>query len=235
MNSSRLRYVWIFLAAVGVVALLALLTWWLRGFASQVLAMPMAYLLYIVKLLYRSTPQVVFWLFVIGLILTVALKSLGAADGPFPRQRDAEIYYPRRERVGFWLSQVSLAREGYTWRRNSSFARFVDFFGRLIADTLTFRDQQTVRQLEQQIEQGETDLPAPIINFLTTRRQMSSMVMSSWWQRLVLFFKNLLRFKNVDQQIDRAEDIFPTFEQDLESALEYIENQLEINYEHRNT
>lgn len=234
MNSSRLRYIWIFLAAVAGLALLVLLTWWLRGFVSQVLAMPLAYLLYVVKLLYRSTPQVIFWLFVVGLVLTVALKSLGSADKQFPRTREVDTYYPRRERVGFWLSQVYMAYDGKTWRRNNSFARFVDYFVRLVVDTLSFRSQLTLRQLEQQIEQGEAQLPTAIIHFLAARRQMGSMISSGGWQRLAFFFRKIIKRKVLEKESDPSEAIFPTFEQDLESALQYLENQLEINYEHRN-
>ena len=82
------------LAVVGVVVIAALLAFPLRGIVNELIVVPIAYIFWLLRLLYISTHQVIWWiaillvvLFILGKSLLPELKPLGKLVTPTRRER----------------------------------------------------------------------------------------------------------------------------------------------------
>ena len=64
------------LAVVGVVVIAALLAFPLRGIVNELIVVPIAYLFWLLGLLYLSTHQVIWWIVIVLLVLFILGKSL---------------------------------------------------------------------------------------------------------------------------------------------------------------
>ena len=64
------------LAVVGVVIIAALLAFPLRGIVNELIVVPVAYIFWLVGLLYLSTHQVIWWIVIVLLVLFILGKSL---------------------------------------------------------------------------------------------------------------------------------------------------------------
>jgi hypothetical protein len=202
----------------------------LWDFVNQAVAVPLSYIIWLGGMVYRGTPQFIFWFFILGVIVTLALKGLSSNNQSSLRTRELDLYYPKRERVGFWHLQIYLARSGYSWQNNSSVSRFAEHFSKLALDTLAIQRQQSLRQVEQQIDQGEIELPAVVNNLMVARRRQNWINNTSWIQRLVNRIKNLYQSAWSGQKVADQ-----SFGQDLEIAVKFLEDQLEVEYDHRDS
>jgi len=64
------------LAVAGVVAIAALLAFPLRGIVNELIVVPIAYIFWLLGLLYISTHQVIWWIVILLLVLFILGKSL---------------------------------------------------------------------------------------------------------------------------------------------------------------
>lgn len=94
------------LAVIGVIAGAMLLAFPLRGVVHQLIVVPLAYVLYILELLYLSLPQLVWWIGVVLIVLIILGKSL-LPDIQFKRK---PIQIVREERGGVESLALALQR-----------------------------------------------------------------------------------------------------------------------------
>jgi hypothetical protein len=101
MKSRRL------LAALGILVIVALLAFPLRGMVYQVIVIPLAYVGWLLKLFYLSLSQGVWWLLVVFIVLLVIGRSLM----PELRPGGKSIVYARAERGSVEALATALARK----------------------------------------------------------------------------------------------------------------------------
>jgi hypothetical protein len=82
------------LAVAGVVVIAALLAFPLRGIVNELIVVPIAYIFWLLGLLYISTHQVIWWIVILLLVLFILGKSL-LPELKLPRKR---VTPTRRER-----------------------------------------------------------------------------------------------------------------------------------------
>ena len=82
------------LAVAGVIVIAALLAFPLRGIVNELIVVPIAYIFWLLGLLYISTHQVIWWIVILLLVLFILGKSL-LPELKLPRKR---VTPTRRER-----------------------------------------------------------------------------------------------------------------------------------------
>lgn len=206
---------------------LFLLSLLLRDFARQAIAEPMARLFWLAGILYRSTPQVICWGMLLFTAFMLAVKSLRLPRSSVRQPAEsAEPEFSRRERVSFWILQIYLSRWGY------SRLRFADQFSRLILDVLAFREQLPSIEVEKQLENRQIELPSSAWIFLQARRAPFQAGAARLWRRLDMALHRLAQFASGGDGTENARSprAFPV-DPDLEDAVKYLEEQMEIGDE----
>ncbi|MGE5222416.1 MAG: hypothetical protein ACM3PY_08265 [Omnitrophica WOR_2 bacterium] len=216
-----------------VVALLAafLVMFILREFVQQKIAVPISFILWLAGLVLKSIPQVFFLALLLTVAVYYALKSLSSAKPVLPIRTVEKIESRKRERVGFWLLQIYRARRIYS-------RQFVDPWGlkdplkKLTQEVLAYRYHTSTLQVDQRMEKGEMDIPADIVEYLRSDEKPVNPFSTRKISKLRSWLESLV------SQFYRSQPERPSgtiyFDRHLESLIEFLEDQLEINYDDRN-
>jgi hypothetical protein len=213
------RILALLLAVLAPLALLLMLS--LRGFVRETILIPLSYAVWIAGIFIRSTPQAVFWGLLVAVGLILAIRSLWVVGPPPATAGEGEVRVPRRQRVGFWIFQVYLAREGYAR------VRFADFFSRLALETLAFREGVTPAEAEARLQEGELETTPEVLAFLRIRRLASSAEEGNLFGWLAHRFK--VWIASLDGRGNGRRRL--SSENELEKALSYLEDQLEVKHD----
>jgi hypothetical protein len=202
------------LLLLGLVLLLAApLVLVLRDFAREAIVVPLLYVLWLGRLLFRSIPQPLLWSLFLTLVLFVAVRSLGRRGGSAGGMREAEEEYPGR--VWVWARRIQLAARG-----DYSRWRLAHYLRKLILDVLAHRERLTPEQLKRRLGTGEVDAPPAVQAYL----RAGLMLMPSGPIGLFSRLRQQLRSRARTSPLDA----------DLESAVQFLENQLEVPHDRRN-
>jgi hypothetical protein len=217
LNSGKWNRRLLVLLLIVLIPLAVALMFSLRGFVREVILVPLSLLFWLADLLIRSTPQVLFWGVLLVICLIIAVRSLYAAREPVVDQMsDVELRLTRRQRVGFWIFQMQMLRQGVAR------ARFADFLSRLGLEVLAFREQVTPAEAEVRLQKGELLAPE-IVDFLRLRRMVPSEG-TGLFSRMVMWFETwrsrILGLRDGKQAA--------AMEDELRRAVEYLEDQLEV-------
>ncbi len=197
----------------GLAILLVGLIWGLwagRDLVNNLIVVPLGVLLWAFGLFLRSVPQSVYWAIFIFIFLILAARALGLTEAARAPQEDLPTTRARRERVGFWLLQVLMARRGKTR------SRFGDLFGRLCLDVMAQMNHKTPIRMERDLLEQPGDVPAAILRYVEYRRNKGIVIEQSLWDRL----SSVLGRKN--------KPVIQFSEEDLNEILDYFEEQLEV-------
>jgi hypothetical protein len=202
------------LVLLGLVLLMAApLVLVLRDFAREAIVVPLLYVLWLGRLLFRSIPQPLLWSLFLTLVLLVAARSLGGREGPARGMREAQAESPGRVRV--WARRIQLADRG-----DYSRWRLAHYLRTLILDVLAHRERLTPEQLRRRLETGEVHAPPAVQAYL----QAGLMPMPSGPLGLFSRLRHRLRSRARPSPLDSG----------LESAVQFLENQLEVSHDRRN-
>jgi hypothetical protein len=202
------------LLLLGLILLLAApLVLVLRDFAREAIVVPFLYVLWLGRLLFRSIPQPLLWSLFLALALSVAARSLGRRERPARGTREAEAESPGRVRV--WARRIQLAARG-----DYSRWRLAHYLRKLILDVLTHRERLTPEQLRRRLGTGEVVVPPAVQAYL----RAGLMPMPSGPMGLLSRLRQRLRSRARTSPLDA----------DLESAVQFLENQLEVSHDRRN-
>ena len=127
---------------------------------------PLSYALWIVSLLLRGTPQVVFWGIFLMIAVVLALRSLAAASHRPVHPQPMLISYPHRARLRYWVRQLLLSQD------DRAVFQLKDSLGRLALDILSYQRGLTPSQYQQQLDSGQLETPEALIPFLEARKKM---------------------------------------------------------------
>ncbi|MCL4505524.1 MAG: hypothetical protein M1434_02710 [Chloroflexi bacterium] len=169
--------------ATGVVAL------GLRDFVSQVIVQPVAYILWLAGLIFRSIPQSMFWGLVVAVAILAAWRSLGLARAAlFARRRPPGPTIPDQPDRSILAAMFDdLAR-----MRDSAFAREkVAFELRgLLVKLLAYREREPAAQIERRIRDGQLVTPPEVRTLLADwQHWLSGPPANPWarrWQRILV-------------------------------------------------
>jgi len=202
------------LLLLGLILLLAApLMLVLRDFAREAIVVPLLYVLWLGRLLFRSIPQPLLWSLFLTLVLFVAVRSLGKRGGSVGGMREAEAESPGRVRV--WARRIQLAARG-----DYSRWRLAHYLRKLILDVLGHRERLTPEQLKRRLGTGEVHAPPAVQAYL----RAGLMPMPSGPIGLLSRLRQRLRLRARPSPLDP----------DLESAVQFLENQLEVPHDRRN-
>jgi membrane protein implicated in regulation of membrane protease activity len=141
------------LAVAGILGGAALLAFPLRGAVTQLIVIPLAYLLYALELLYLSLPQLAWWIAVVVLVLVVLGSSL-LIETRLPR-RLIEPKKTERGRVEHLASSMMKSQKGtyFKWL-------VANALGRLAYQILVLREHGKPRSVFAPLEADGWD-PSP--------------------------------------------------------------------------
>ena len=233
---------WILLLAVLIPVLLLLL---LGGsFVQDAILVPIEYLIWLTGLAIKVVPQYVFWAILCTLVLLLGLRGLLSGNAQSQLEVKEEPGRTRSERVAFWALQIRMRSRG-----NYSKLRFAEFFCKLILDILTYSGQINRESYEEALKAGILDVPPEIQGFLKTRLTPLYELRSPGFftgifrsiRSLLFSLGNRSGQKQGERQIPSirnapaagqppATNVSPN--QDLETAIAYLEHELEVNSNH---
>jgi hypothetical protein len=141
------------LAAAGIAGAAILLAFPLRGVVTQVIVLPLAYLLYALELLYLSLPQLVWWIVIVVAVLALLGSSL-LIETRRPKRR-IEPEKLERGRVEHLASAMMKSQAGtyFKWL-------VANMLGRLAYQILVLRDHGKPRSVFAPLEAEGWD-PSP--------------------------------------------------------------------------
>jgi hypothetical protein len=202
------------LLVLGLILLMAApLVLVLRDFAREAIVVPLLYVLWLGRLLFRSIPQPLLWSLFLTLVLFVAVRSLGKRGGSVGGMREAEAESPGR--VWVWARRIQLAARG-----DYSRWRLAHYLRKLILDVLAHRERLTPEQLKRRLGTGEVVAPPAVQAYL----RAGLMPMPSGPIGLFSRLRQQLRSRARPSPLDAG----------LESAVQFLENQLEVPHDRRN-
>ena len=210
------------LIVIGVVLLVvsAAVLYWGRAIIRDTIVVPISYLLWLVGVLLRNMHQQYFWIVALIIAFVIAYRSfLSNRKKREPVEMVPDIAAPSG-RVEYWVARVNLMRMGMYYQ-----STFNEALGRLTLDLLAYRNRLTVRQVEQGLQSETLRVPEEVRNFLLTY------VLSRNFER-VPYFVYLYRsvrlwfFSRTKRRALRR-DLLP---EDTQCVIDYMEEELEVNY-----
>ncbi len=220
--------IYLLLALIPILGLLLLG----RNFVRDEVVVPVEYDLWLTGLAIRAVPQPIIWGILCGLVLIFALSSLIAGKNhPEPVEKE-ELMRTRSERVAFWTLQIRMRARG-----NYSRLRFADFFCKLILEILTYTGQVSQEQYEDALKTGVLDAPPEVLAFIKIRlTPLYELRSPPFFSRLRSGFRLLLVSPapqpGQSESIKRSPRKGAALDEELESAVAYLEHELEVNSDH---
>lgn len=197
---------------IGLILLLALpLALVLRDFAEKVAVIELLRIVWAGRILIASLPQLPIWAVFLVIVVAITLPSLFQRGRAASRLAATE--QPLQGPVRVLARRIQRAMEGeyFKWRLSR------DLEG-LIVDVLAARERLDRDQIKELIANQELDLPPALVTFL---RQGSAPAFSRPSSILG-------RFQHLGEGSRSSH-----FESDLESAIRYLEDQLEVSHDDR--
>ena len=216
----------IILVALLAILLATALALALIDLVRNVLAEPITELFYVIGLLAKSTPQVIFWAMLLLFLVVVAGKSVQEVSRPELPDFNAPERSPRRERIAVWANHINNALHGDRYARS----RLADFLAGLVMEMFAQEERVSTTEIRKKLERGELDLPPDIENLLKARFEIGYISRPTFWQmieeRLSQFWDSVLGKNNpgsgaLTDHLTR---------QQLERIILYLEDRLEVKH-----
>ena len=157
------------------------LTLAVRRFVRDVLAMPIAEMLWFVEIAFNSIPQIIIWMGLLLIVIVIALQSLSRTRRRVSGKPQSST--PRLGRVAMWADRIDMLLKG-----NYSRYRFGYYIGRLILDVLSHEEQVSYRDVEIMLEQETLTLPPLVEEYLMSRLKPALATRPSLIERIKQFF-----------------------------------------------
>jgi hypothetical protein len=199
------------LLLLGLILLLAApLVLVLRGFVREAVVVPLLYVLWIGRLLFRSIPQSLLWALLLAVALLLATRSLVERKKRLRETRGAEA--ERTGRVGLWARRIRLTARG-------DYSRWglAQHLGKLALEVLAHQERLSARQTRRYLETGELDVPPEIRAYLHARFRPTP-------PRPIGIFSRLMQRRRLGVQVSPL-DVDP------EAVVRFLEGQLEVQHE----
>lgn len=202
-----------YLRLVGLILLLAVpLVLLFKDFTREVLVAEILYIVWRVRILFESLPQIPIWTLFLIVVLFVAVRSLIKHRQPSPTSREVTA---ERQGPVYALSrriERSTTSAYFQWRLARDLRT-------LVLEVLVYQHRISSEQSEQFLDVGTLDAPPEVQAYLQTGLApvytLSAGLLARLWQRLS------------PSTWDAAVD------PDLEQVVQFLETQLEVQHDHR--
>jgi len=206
--SERLkRFWWVPLTGVPLTLLLML---GLQDFVRNALAIPLSYMLWLLRILLETIPQLWCWTGLLGVVLVIALRSLDREHRPPSTPPGSQTRLPPGH-IDMWATRITMLLQGKYSRH-----RFGYFIGKLILDVLSHEERLNYREVERRIEQNAFDLPPAARDYLYARLKPG---LSEAPSGFLKWLKRLLR-------LEQPPSVYLNTE--LETIVTFLEDQMEV-------
>jgi hypothetical protein len=224
-----MRIATIALWAVLFVGIAGFFTYYFMGYVRQVMAMPVTRIIWFVRLLIDSTPQVLFWGVLLIIFFVVSIKSLSSGNRPSPRAATEPLQPPRRERIAFWTNQVAHALSGDRYSR----VRMEGHLGDIALHLLAYQQKEDPEKIRRLILQDKLVIPPEIEACVNARFRAVLEPEPGFWASIWLGLLRLFPFlkKRSNQPMELFSGSTPGDE--LEAIVHYLEEQLEVRNDSR--
>ncbi len=175
------------LALLGLFAVLvALLALLLSGLVRELIVIPLLHLLWLMRVLFESIPQVVIWVGVLVLLAIMAWNSLSRPrPGPFARPTAAAA---SRAPVAAWAANFErAARDDYARQL------LAQRLGQLAFDLLASQDRQSDQTIWELLRDPALDIPPEVRAYFQAGIRMQR-PLPTLWERLRAWFTKPERF-----------------------------------------
>jgi len=208
------------LAGMGGLLVVLLLAYTLQDFVRTVIVLPGSYLIWLLRTIFNSLPQILFWGVLIVFAFVLFYKSLTKKSDPPISEENKELMAARRSRFSFWRLQLY-------HRSDISNNRLIEFIDRLVLEVLSFVYSVPAWQVEKRIENREIEVPNSLESYLIINRQVPAVFPVTWYRVFLRVIRPWL------QRIRRSPTESPpqSSDQELEEIIHYLEEQLEIHHE----
>lgn len=144
-----------------ILGLLITIFW--QELIRELILVPLTYLIWLGRLIYRSFDQQALWTSLLILVITLAWLSLRLKPGVSKGHVDAETDFPQR--VLLWRRRLDEADRGtyMKWR-------LAQHLSELVVDALIYRTGQTRQQIDQELDMNFADLPDELVRYMRAAR-----------------------------------------------------------------
>lgn len=151
---------------VAIILLTIVLVIWFDELVDQVIVQPVAYLIFILRLVFASFHQGVVWISFILIALVIAMMILIPELEPPSNPKEKEWDYP--DRIHTWERHIWAMNQGDYIRISLE-----DHLADLIVDTLSYRDGARVDEVLKQFRAGDLDVPPEVHRLIVAGFQPS--------------------------------------------------------------
>jgi hypothetical protein len=164
--SRRLALVALFSVLVGLLALL------LSGLVRELIVIPLLHLLWLIRVLFESIPQVVIWVGVLALLSIMAWNSLSKSR---PRPLARPSVAARRAPVAAWAANFERAtRDDYARQL------LAQRLGQLAFDLLASQDRQSDQTFWERLRDPALDIPPDVRAYFQAGIRMQRSLPTLW-------------------------------------------------------
>lgn len=103
------------LPLIGLLVVVGILSFLVRGFFREVMLIPAIEFITLLRLIYRSTPQIFIWIILLLLVLPFLLRALWVRPYPPEKTRAEPVYIGRVHQLTHWMRQ-SRVNPYFTWQ-----------------------------------------------------------------------------------------------------------------------
>jgi len=183
----------------------------LRDFAREVLLVQAYRIIWTVRILFDTLPQVPLWFFFLLIVAAIAARSVVKRHEPEPppsenvAEREGQTPVLAR-----WLDRAAKG-EYFRW----SLERHV---ADLSLEVMAYRQRIAPEEMRQQLREGSQDAPPEIQAYLQTRNKPAYSLPA----------RPLSRFRNDPASNERSRPPDPA----LEAVVQFLEDQMEVHRDH---
>jgi hypothetical protein len=217
------------LVAVLSVIVVGVLTFYFKDYVRQVLALPVTRILWFLRLLIDSTPQLIFWGLLLFIFFVVVIRSLSAGNPPVVQMVGEPLQSPRRQRIAFWTNQFAQTLSGDQYSK----IRLEGYLGDIAMQVLAHQYKEDPEKIRLLILQDKLELPPEIKAFVKARYRPVLETRPGFWasiwsgfQKWFSFFKNRLKQPMILSPGQSPGD-------EIEAVIHYLEEQLEVRDDSR--
>jgi hypothetical protein len=197
---------WLWLSAF-VLLFTVLLTFLLQDVVRDWVALPLARILRIGNLMLGAVPQVVFWVLLLVIGASIAMRSLMGHEKRPPSYEGEQEFYPGRVRT--LLRWVQREPESAYYRQ-----RLAYHLARLARELQALRQKRTPERFDWRLD--SLDAPPEIRAYLQAGMTPSSWTTPGPLSRFVRWLQS--------RKASPSQDV------DLESVVQFLEDQLEVHH-----
>ncbi len=203
-----------------------------RDIIREMIVLPLAYLLFLVKIFIDSTPQLFFWLAVVLISGWIAYRSL------YRKRKLVDDFGPShmvseepgsQGRMSFWVTKVNIARRYGGSYFGSSFHLAMS---RLLVDLLAHRYRLSTGEVEDRVRRKTLGLPPDIEEYLLLNlgnNESHGSWYERWWRKFLLTIQNWL---NWPAPRGAAGSLSADPLDGIDRVIYFMEEELEVSHEH---